>query len=79
MFGQVASSQTVCSLLLAQHGLDFAEAPGAVAGLDANPVGLLQRLVDRHDLDRNARGFELAFLLDAFFSHVVVSRCCSKC
>jgi hypothetical protein len=26
-------------LAFAQHGLDLAEAPGAVAGLDADPVG----------------------------------------
>jgi hypothetical protein len=53
-------------LLLAQHGLDLAEAAGAVAGLDANPLRLAQRLIDRNDLDRDARGFQFAFLLDAF-------------
>ena len=58
-------------LLLAQHRLDFAEAAGAVAGLDADPFRLAQRLVDRNDLDRDARGFQFAFLFDAFFSHVV--------
>ena len=65
-------------LALTQHGLDLAEAPGAVAGLDADPVGFLEWGVDRHDLDRDARGLQLALLLDAFLlracyvvSHVV--------
>ncbi|MPN55770.1 hypothetical protein SDC9_203454 [bioreactor metagenome] len=61
-------------LLLAQHRLDLAEAAGAVAGLDANPFGLPQRLGDRDDLDRDACGLQFALLLDAFllgFSHVV--------
>ena len=58
-------------LAFAQHGLDLAKAPGAVAGFDAYPVRFFQRIVDRDDLDRDARSFEFAFLLDAFFSHVV--------
>ena len=65
-------------LLLAQHGLDLAEAPGAVAGLDADPLRLLERGIDRDDLDRDARSLEFALLLDALllggagvFSHVL--------
>jgi hypothetical protein len=59
-------------LLFAQHGLDFAEAPGAVAGFDANPLGFAQRGVDRDDLDRDAGGFQFAFLFDAFLLRAAV-------
>ena len=49
-------------LVLAQDLLDLVEARGRAAGLDADPVGLLQRL-GRHDLDRDARGLGLGLLL----------------
>ena len=56
MFGQEASSHTVCSLLLAQDALDLVEARAA-AGAHADPLGLAQRLGGHH-LDRDARGLE---------------------
>lgn len=55
-------------LLFPQQLLDLAEAAGVVAGLDANPAGLFQRLFDRHDLDGNPGGLQFAFLLDAAFA-----------
>ena len=49
-------------LVLAQDLLDLVEARARRAGLDADPVGLLQRL-GRHHLDRDARGLGLRLLL----------------
>ena len=44
-----------------QHILDLVKTRGGRAGLDADPLRLLQHL-GRHDLDRDARGLGLAFL-----------------
>jgi hypothetical protein len=62
MFGQLASSHTVTSLF-SRSVLDFVEARRGGRGFDADPVRLFQALdlLDRHDLDGNARSFACAF------------------
>nr|GEU28320.1 hypothetical protein [Tanacetum cinerariifolium] len=54
-------------LVLAQDVLDFIEAARRRGALDPDPLRLLEALdlFDRHDLDRDARGFAGAFLLVA--------------
>ena len=42
MFGQEASSHTVCSVVLAQDLLDLVEAPRRVPALGPDPVRLAQ-------------------------------------
>jgi hypothetical protein len=54
--------------VLAQELLDLVETRdlgrAGRAGLDADPVRLLQHLAGRHDADRDARGLRVGLLLD---------------